>query len=206
MTAAPTPAPPPPAPEPAPAPAPPRVQVEQTLEQLLQTLLELGICASDVQETALESSPHGVASGTPGGLVGRKTQQTIEQLARLHSLKDTVVDVNIPIEVINLVDQGKNPHLHTKNYIERLSGENMYTNGILSAVTDYRDLLRAQLGDAFPDLAEYVAATSAPRPAPESSLAVAAPPAPVASTAPNGMSAEHGAVNGGGDVKMEEVR
>ncbi|GAA5889768.1 hypothetical protein JCM8208_001126 [Rhodotorula glutinis] len=208
MTAAPTPAPPPPPPPPAPppAPAPPRVHVEQTLEQLLQTLLELGICASDVQETALESSPHGVASGTPGGLVGRKTQQTIEQLARLHALKDTVADVNIPIEVINLVDQGKNPHLHTKSYIERLSGENMYTNGILSAVADYRDLLRAQLGDAFPDLAEYVAATSAPRPAPSSALTVAGPPAPVAPAAPNGTSGELGPVNGGGDVKMEDVR
>ena len=35
----------------------------------------------------------------------------------------------------SLVDQGKNPHLHTKNFIERLAGENMYTNGILSGIT-----------------------------------------------------------------------
>ncbi|TNY19726.1 mediator of RNA polymerase II transcription subunit 10 [Rhodotorula diobovata] len=198
-------APPPPAQPAQPAqPVPPRVQVEQTLEHLLQTLLELGICASDVQETALESSPHGVASGVPGGLVGRKTQQTIEQLARLHAQKDLVADVNIPIEVINLVDQGKNPHLHTKNYIERLSGENMYTNGILSAVGGYRDLLRAQLGEAFPDLAEYVAATGAARPA---AAAAAAAAAPAAANGTGGAGAGEG-VNGGGegDVKMEDVR
>jgi hypothetical protein len=35
----------------------------------------------------------------------------------------------------SLVDQGKNPHLHTKNFIERLAGENMYTNGILSGIS-----------------------------------------------------------------------
>lgn len=35
----------------------------------------------------------------------------------------------------SLVDQGKNPHLHTKNFVERLAGENMYTNGILSGIS-----------------------------------------------------------------------
>ncbi|GAA6005014.1 hypothetical protein JCM10207_008479 [Rhodosporidiobolus poonsookiae] len=171
--------------------APPRLQVEQSLEQLLQTLLELGICASDVQESALESSPDGVASGAPGGLIGRKVTQTIEGLGHLHAQKDLVSSVNIPLEVINLVDAGKNPHLHTKNFIERLSGENMYTNGILSAVSDYRDLLRSQLGDAFPDLADALPPVAAP-----SGMANGAPaPAPAGSSAA-----------GGGDVKMEDVR
>ncbi|GAA5986742.1 hypothetical protein JCM10908_000877 [Rhodotorula pacifica] len=202
-------APPPPAPAPdAPAanhvdPLPPRVQVEQTLEQLLQTLLEMGICASDVQESALESSVGGVASGQPGGLLGRKAQQTVEQLSRLYAQKDLVNDINIPIEVINLVDQGKNPHLHTKNFIERLAGENMYTNGILSGITDYRDLLRAQLGDAFPDLAEDVKLMTPPNPPTGSAPHPAAPNATSSSTAgggsiPNGIGAH--------DVKMEDAR
>ncbi|GJN89810.1 hypothetical protein Rhopal_002799-T1 [Rhodotorula paludigena] len=189
---------------PAPPPgAPPRLEVEQTLEQLLQTLLELGICASDVQDSALESSPDGVASGVPGGLIGRKAQQTIEQLGRLHGQKDLVANVNIPIEVITLVDQGKNPHLHTKSFIERLSGENMYTNGILSAISDYRGLLRSQLGDAFPDLADYLAQTS---PLPEPSATADSSANGTAASAPtNGASAP--VANGsGGDVKMEDVR
>lgn len=198
---------PPPAPAAAPATdrdpsAPPRVQVEHTLEQLLQTLLEMGICASDVQESALETSAGGVASGQPGGLLGRKAQQTVEQLARLYSQKDLVNDINVPIEVINLVDQGKNPHLHTKNFIERLAGENMYTNGILSGIADYRDLLRAQLGDAFPDLAEDIELMT-PAPPPPSAAAAAAPgPAATSSaTGPtmNGINSTH-------DVKMEDAR
>ncbi|GAA5822003.1 hypothetical protein JCM11251_004820 [Rhodosporidiobolus azoricus] len=184
---------------PPPASAAPRLQVEQTLEQLLQTMLELGICASDVQESALESSPNGVASGAPGGLIGRKVTQTIEHLQRLDAQKDLVADVNIPLEVVNLVDQGKNPHLHTKNFIERLSGENMYTNGILSAVSDYRDLLRSQLGDAFPDLGEHLggASTSA-----STSLA-AAPPSAGPPSAANGIAA---LPNGSADVTMADIR
>ncbi|GAA6029873.1 hypothetical protein JCM8097_001089 [Rhodosporidiobolus ruineniae] len=176
----------------APPAAPPRLQVEQTLEHLLQTMLELGICASDVQDSALESSPNGIASGAPGGLVGRKVTQTVEHLQRLHAQKDLVGDVMIPLEVINLVDQGKNPHLHTKNFMERLSGENMYTNGILSAVSDYRDLLRSQLGEAFPDLADHLAATAPPASA-ATAVSSSAVPTGANSTA-----------TVGGDVKMED--
>jgi hypothetical protein len=70
-------------------PSTPQAALEGRLEQLLQSLLEMGICesplsrfcssfltlfagASDVQESALETSVGGVASGYPGGLIGRK--------------------------------------------------------------------------------------------------------------------------------------
>ncbi|SCV70754.1 BQ2448_3516 [Microbotryum intermedium] len=169
----------------------PTSAIEQTLEQLLQSLLEMGILvrmgtgASDVQESALSSTPGGVASRYPGGLMGRKVSQTMEQLAKLYSYSDTVHDVMIPLEVINFVDQGKNPHMYTREFIERVAGENMYTNGMLSAVSvsphavplrhstltipaascalqDYRDILTSSLGDAFPELVSHIRATQHP--------------------------------------------
>ncbi|KAK4057923.1 hypothetical protein OIO90_001142 [Microbotryomycetes sp. JL221] len=131
-----------------------RMQLESTLEMLLQSLLEIGICASDVQPSALETADDGVASGFPGGLIGRKVSQTLDHLAELYANKDAVADVNIPLDVISYVDQGKNPHAYTREMIERVSGENMYTNGILSA--DYRDILTTQMTEAFPELAPLV--------------------------------------------------
>ncbi|KAM0788987.1 hypothetical protein ACM66B_003057 [Microbotryomycetes sp. NB124-2] len=135
---------------------PATARLEATLESLLQSLLEIGICASDVQPSAVESAPDGVASGFPGGLVGRKVSQTLDHLADLYANKDSVADINIPLDVINYVDQGKNPHTYTREMIERVAGENMYTNGILSAVADYRDILNSQLAEAFPELAPMV--------------------------------------------------
>ncbi|SCZ99133.1 BZ3500_MvSof-1268-A1-R1_Chr7-1g09407 [Microbotryum saponariae] len=140
----------------------PTYAIEQTLEQLLQSLLEMGICASDVQDSALSSTPGGVASGYPGGLMGRKVSQTMEQLAKLYSYTGTVQDVMIPLEVVNFVDQGKNPHMYTREFIERVAGENMYTNGMLSAVLDYRDILTSSLGDAFPELVNHIRANPHP--------------------------------------------
>lgn len=123
-------------------PSAPQAALEGRLEQLLQSLLEMGICesplrvrcrpwltlsagASDVQESALETSVGGVASGYPGGLIGRKAcvspfssciagirgadttihdrAQTVDHLAELYALKDTVADVRIPLDVIKCV-------------------------------------------------------------------------------------------------------
>lgn len=123
-------------------PSTPQAALEGRLEQLLQSLLEMGICespvsrlcsssltpsagASDVQESALETSVGGVASGYPGGLIGRKAcvsrsssriaeslradmlsccrAQTVDHLAELYALKDTVADVRIPLDVIKCV-------------------------------------------------------------------------------------------------------
>nr|CRX78968.1 hypothetical protein ls5930a1_00036 [Leucosporidium scottii] len=169
-------------------PSTPQAALEGRLEQLLQSLLEMGICASDVQESALETSVGGVASGYPGGLIGRKAAQTVDHLAELYALKDTVADVRIPLDVINYVDQGKNPHVYTREFIERVAGENMYTNGILSAVTDYRDILHSELGEAFPELAEYL------KDLPDG------PATNGETTSP----AEAGGVNGEAAVRMEE--
>ncbi|KAK4055513.1 hypothetical protein OIV83_000059 [Microbotryomycetes sp. JL201] len=135
---------------------PATAQLEATLEGLLQSLLEIGICASDVQPSAVETAPDGVASGFPGGLVGRKISQTLDHLASLYGNKDSVADINIPLDVINYVDQGKNPHTYTREMIERVAGENMYTNGILSAVSEYHDILTSQMSEAFPELASMV--------------------------------------------------
>ncbi|KAK4702001.1 mediator of RNA polymerase II transcription subunit 10, partial [Phenoliferia sp. Uapishka_3] len=130
--------------------------LEQKLEEALQNLLEMGICASDVQESALESWADGAANGYPGGLVGMKVAQTIERLDQIYSIKDTVSDILIPLEVVNNVDAGQNPHKYTRDFAERVAGENMYTNGMISAVTDYRELLNSELLVAFPELAPYL--------------------------------------------------
>lgn len=73
----------------------------------------------------------------------------MQHLATLQSLKDSVSNVYIPLEVIKYVacctppaltacryvDAGKNPHTYTREFVERVAGENMYTHGIRSALS-----------------------------------------------------------------------
>jgi len=131
-----------------------RAQLEDKLEQLLQTLLEVGICTSDVQENAREGGRTGRGEPLgPGGLVGKKINESIIQMAELYELNANIAsEIPIPLEVITQVDQGTNPDRWLKSFVERAAHENMYTNGMLSNVNQYRSLLRSKLADHFPEL------------------------------------------------------
>lgn len=51
-----------------------------------------------------------------------------------HNNNNNARELYVPHEVIDYVDQGRNPEIYTRELLDRLSGENMYTNGILDAV------------------------------------------------------------------------
>ncbi|OAV89138.1 hypothetical protein PTTG_07845 [Puccinia triticina 1-1 BBBD Race 1] len=131
-----------------------RAQLEDKLEQILQSLLEVGICSSNVQENALEGGRTGRGEPLgPGGLVGKKINESIEHMAELYELNANITsEIPIPLEVITQIDQGSNPDRWLKSFVERAAHENMYTNGILSNVNQYRTLLQSKLADYFPEL------------------------------------------------------
>ncbi|KNZ46930.1 uncharacterized protein VP01_682g10 [Puccinia sorghi] len=135
-----------------------RAQLEDKLEQLLQTLLEVGICTSDVQENAREGGRTGRGEPLgPGGLVGKKINESIVQMAELYELNANITsEIPIPLEVITQVDQGTNPDRWLKSFVERAAHENMYTNGMLSNVNQYLSLLRSKLADHFPELHNHL--------------------------------------------------
>lgn len=74
-------------------------------------------------------------------------------MAELYELSANMTpQIPIPLEVIHQVDQGTNPDRWLKSFVERAVHENMYTNGMLSNVNEYRSLLEDKLADYFPDL------------------------------------------------------
>lgn len=59
----------------------------------------------------------------------------MSSLFNAHSTLPATRDILVPNEVIDYIDQGRNPEIYSKELIERLAGENMYTNGIIDAVS-----------------------------------------------------------------------
>ncbi|KAI8455002.1 transcription factor subunit Med10 of mediator complex-domain-containing protein [Phakopsora pachyrhizi] len=131
-----------------------RSQLEDKLEQLLQSLLEVGICTSDVQENAREGGRTGRGEPLgPGGLIGKKINESIGHMTELYELNSKInCDIPIPIEVISSVDQGTNPDRWLKSFVERAAHENMYTNGIISNINQYHSVLKSSLSNQFPEL------------------------------------------------------
>lgn len=62
----------------------------------------------------------------------------------------------VPQDVLEMLDTGKNPDIHTRNFVNRLASENQYSYGQHRAVSKYKDSLDGALERAFPELAQGV--------------------------------------------------
>ncbi|KAI7950710.1 hypothetical protein MJO29_009384, partial [Puccinia striiformis f. sp. tritici] len=116
-------------------------QTEDKLEQLLQSLLEVGILTVQVMYKKVhEREITGQVEESPWD------SQKSELNANIAS------GMSIPLEVITQVDQGTNPDRWLESFVEGAAHGNMYTNGIIFNVNQYRSLLQSKLADYFPDL------------------------------------------------------
>ncbi|PWY98508.1 hypothetical protein BCV70DRAFT_150677, partial [Testicularia cyperi] len=115
-----------------------RANLESKVRSVVDLLYQLAVCAADVQD----GSEH---------LVGRKINECVKALAELDQTKFNMSAL-IPMEVIEMLDVGKNPDIHTRNFVQRLASENQYSNGQHSAMKEYNDQLNAALDQAFPAL------------------------------------------------------
>ncbi|KAJ2815439.1 RNA polymerase II mediator complex subunit [Coemansia sp. 'formosensis'] len=68
----------------------------------------------------------------------------------MHLLKDRL-NVNVPEEVLTYIKDGRNPDEFTSQFMERLASENQFTNGKISALTNFKQEYEAKIRELFPD-------------------------------------------------------
>ncbi|KAF9121396.1 Mediator of RNA polymerase II transcription subunit 10 [Mortierella sp. GBA39] len=125
-----------------------REALEKKLQELIQSLLELSITVYDFQTES-------------NSLVHQKIQELTKQLGEIEAFKDQL-DVMVPWEVLSYIEDGKNPDLFSKTFVEAVAGENQFTNGKVTAMKaslsslSFEAALAQNLGDAFPeDMEDY---------------------------------------------------
>ncbi|KAI1304071.1 Mediator of RNA polymerase II transcription subunit 10 [Mortierella claussenii] len=123
-----------------------RQDLELKLQELIECLLELSITVYDFQS---ESNT----------LVHQKIQELIAQLSDIEGFKDKL-DMMVPWEVLSYIEDGKNPDLFSKSFVEAVAGENQFTNGKITALkasfcieglVSFESALTQNLGLTFPD-------------------------------------------------------
>ncbi|CDZ98095.1 Transcription factor, subunit of SRB subcomplex of RNA polymerase II [Phaffia rhodozyma] len=119
-------------------PDPTTLELESTLLTLFQSLTEMQVAASSVQPTK-----EGLAAGA--------ASRTLDSLFQLSEMKPRI-EAKVPMEVLDLIDQDKNPHQFTRNKIEEAVGSNQYSHGKLQAISSYHSLLEKSLLENFPEL------------------------------------------------------
>ncbi|VDP17007.1 unnamed protein product, partial [Onchocerca flexuosa] len=86
-------------------------QLEQTLENFQENARQMGVIASDFTTRSQEP-------------LNQKIHTLISGLHELDHLKNQFMDVKIPLELLEYLDQGKNPQLYTKECLERTLNKN----------------------------------------------------------------------------------
>lgn len=120
-------------------------QVRDALQQIIQTQIELGIMVHDYPATVEAKE----------GLVERlKTYG--QQLSQVNNMSLGLKDTLVPLDVVEYIDNGRNPDVYTREFIELLAKQNQYIKGKLAAMGQFRDILGAQIKETYPDLANAV--------------------------------------------------
>ncbi|KAF9434782.1 Mediator of RNA polymerase II transcription subunit 10 [Entomortierella beljakovae] len=114
-----------------------RQELELKLQEMIQCLLELSITVYDFQAES-------------NSLVHQKIQDLIAQLTDIEGFKDKL-DMMVPWEVLGYIEDGKNPDLFSKSFVEAVAGENQFTNGKITALKSFESALSQNLGSFFPD-------------------------------------------------------
>ncbi|KAF7722849.1 RNA polymerase II mediator complex subunit [Apophysomyces ossiformis] len=115
-----------------------RQSLEKQLNELLQALFELSVVVYDFQ-------PDG------NKRVWDKINAILDHYKKIGDLKDGLDDF-VPEEVINYVEQGRNPDIFTQGFVERAASENQFTHGKIKAVDEFRQRLSEEFAKSFPDL------------------------------------------------------
>ncbi|KAL3860470.1 hypothetical protein ACJMK2_010593 [Sinanodonta woodiana] len=117
--------------------------LEQQLEMFIENTRQLGITVSDFQ-------PQGQQA------LNQKLQTMVLQMQEIDKLKSQMHDVQVPLEVFDYIDQGKNPNLYTKDCLEKALAKNEQVKGKIDQFKKFKALLLVELSEVFPkEMANY---------------------------------------------------
>ena len=113
-------------------------QLERTLEQFQENARYLGVIASDFTSRSQEPFNQKIHTLTSG-------------LQELDQIRQQFNDVRVPLELLNFLDEGKNPQLYTKQVLERTLQKNKEVNGKVEIYKKFRAMLLKELGKEIPE-------------------------------------------------------
>ncbi|ODV84203.1 hypothetical protein CANARDRAFT_201348 [[Candida] arabinofermentans NRRL YB-2248] len=118
--------------------------LQDELADIIETFIHLGVQVHDFQGT--EEAKTGLSNNI---------NKVITQLQSLSS-KDDLKDISIPLEIINYIEDGRNPDVYTREFVEVVRKVNQYLNGKSAAFEQFRNLLGDKIKQEFPELESEV--------------------------------------------------
>ncbi|KAI6783925.1 Mediator of RNA polymerase II transcription subunit 10 [Emericellopsis cladophorae] len=120
--------------------------VEQQLQNIIQDLYEIM-----VQVTNYDTTPRPTRD-----VLADQIKYLATSLHTLHTTASTTPLPSVPPELIHYVENGRNPDIYTREFVELVRRGNQTFNGKLNAFAGFRDMLARDIASAMPELRDDV--------------------------------------------------
>lgn len=124
-------------------------QSEQQITAIIESFIELGVSIYDFP-------------GTPEATQGMITnlKRNVDRLFKLNQVSNdpesTLQKVSIPFEVVQYIEDGRNPDIYTREFVEAIRRSNQYQRAKMHGLKLLRDSLAEKISEEFPDLESTV--------------------------------------------------
>ncbi len=121
------------------------VGTSYTLKHLIELLIKIGVQVHDSEGT--DASREGLFNNL---------NLSIDELYKLQRPQKGLEQVPIPLDVLQYIEDGRNPDVYTREFVEATKKSNQYLRGKMLAMRDLRDTLGKKISAEFPELTEVV--------------------------------------------------
>lgn len=118
--------------------------LQEEISSIIETFVHLGVQVHDFQGT--EEAKLGLAN---------HINKTITKLREI-SQRNDLSNIMIPTDLLNYIQDGRNPDIYTREFVEVVRKINQYLNGKSLAFEKFRDILAASIKQEFPELTNEV--------------------------------------------------
>lgn len=112
--------------------------IRMDMENLTQSLIELGVIVHDYVGE----------EGTQVALE-HKAKDLVSELRSAAQNADSLENTAVPTAVIEYLEDGRNPDIYSREFIETLVMQNQFIRGKMVAMAQFKDILVAQLSEQF---------------------------------------------------------
>ena len=122
---------------------------EKQIAAIIESFIELGVSVYDFP-------------GTPEATKGMVTnlKRNVDRILKLNTEsndpKSVLRQVDIPFEVFQYIEDGRNPDIYTREFIEAIRRSNQYQRAKIHGLRQLRDSLAERIVEEFPDLKQEV--------------------------------------------------
>ncbi|TLS30679.1 hypothetical protein PpBr36_03693 [Pyricularia pennisetigena] len=147
-------------------------EVEDQLKDVIQGLYQVMVQVAHYDNAGTANSKEVVASEL------KSLSSTLQNIHNTAAAPSTRLP-HVPVELIAYVENGRNPDIYTREFVEMLRRGNQLMRGKTHAFESFRDILAEEMRAAMPevrdDVDRVVAATTAPSAAAKATPAPSAP-------------------------------